>query len=177
MERGYDVVTVQDIVDRANLSRATFYLHYREKDELLFSGLTRMFDEQATLVAEAMPRAITGEGEAPSLVVFRHAAHHRALYRAMLRSQHAGIVADGVRRYIARQVLINVQAFIPPEKLPVPANILAQHYASSLVGILMWWLEDERGHGYPPDVIAQQFQKLNAVTHIDLADGRKGVIF
>jgi len=33
-ERGYDAVTIQDIVDRANVGRTTFYLHYRSKDEL-----------------------------------------------------------------------------------------------------------------------------------------------
>src|SRR5215207_4763884 len=34
-ERGYDTITIQDIVDRANIGRTTFYLHYSSKDELL----------------------------------------------------------------------------------------------------------------------------------------------
>src|SRR6185503_20627146 len=33
-ERGYDAITIRDIVDRANVGRTTFYLHYRSKDEL-----------------------------------------------------------------------------------------------------------------------------------------------
>jgi len=36
-ERGYDPITIQDIVDRANIGRTTFYLHYSSKDELLMS--------------------------------------------------------------------------------------------------------------------------------------------
>ena len=36
-ERGYDAITIQDIVDRANLGRTTFYLHYNSKDELFMS--------------------------------------------------------------------------------------------------------------------------------------------
>ena len=36
-ERGYDAITIQDIVDRANVGRTTFYLHYNSKDELFMS--------------------------------------------------------------------------------------------------------------------------------------------
>src|SRR5262245_65473884 len=38
-EKGYDRVTVQDVIGRADLSRATFYAHFRDKDALLGSGL------------------------------------------------------------------------------------------------------------------------------------------
>src|SRR3974377_1993543 len=36
-ERGYDAITIQDIVDRAKVGRTTFYLHYNNKDELFLS--------------------------------------------------------------------------------------------------------------------------------------------
>ena len=36
-ERQYDVITVQDVVDRANVGRTTFYLHYTNKDDLFMS--------------------------------------------------------------------------------------------------------------------------------------------
>jgi AcrR family transcriptional regulator len=36
-ERGYDLITIQDIADRANIGRTAFYLHYNSKDELFVS--------------------------------------------------------------------------------------------------------------------------------------------
>lgn len=45
LEKGYDDISIQDITDRANLGRATFYLHYREKDDLL-ADLIRQFMEE-----------------------------------------------------------------------------------------------------------------------------------
>src|SRR4051794_18980124 len=36
-DRAYDRITVQDIVDRANVGRTTFYLHYNSKDDLFVS--------------------------------------------------------------------------------------------------------------------------------------------
>ena len=42
MERGYDVLTIQDITDKANLGRTTFYLHYQSKDEVLLDHHAEM---------------------------------------------------------------------------------------------------------------------------------------
>lgn len=36
-ERGYDAITIQDIVHRANVERTTFYVHSSVKDELFIS--------------------------------------------------------------------------------------------------------------------------------------------
>ena len=38
MERGWSAVSVQEICERADIGRSTFYLHYADKDELLLSG-------------------------------------------------------------------------------------------------------------------------------------------
>src|SRR6202012_5392571 len=38
-EKGYPHITVQDILDRADVGRSTFYTHYRDKEDLLRSGI------------------------------------------------------------------------------------------------------------------------------------------
>ena len=38
LEKGYERVTVQDILDRANVGRSTFYTHYENKELLLRDG-------------------------------------------------------------------------------------------------------------------------------------------
>jgi len=44
-EKGYDDISIQDITDRANMGRATFYLHYGEKDDLLSDLLHNVVKE------------------------------------------------------------------------------------------------------------------------------------
>ena len=45
-EKGFDALTVQDIADRATLNRATFYLHYQDKHELLINSLRDAIDNK-----------------------------------------------------------------------------------------------------------------------------------
>jgi hypothetical protein len=58
-EKGYDRIKVQDILDRADVGRSTFYAHYRDKDDLLQSGFE---DVRAALAAEMQPEASASRG-------------------------------------------------------------------------------------------------------------------
>lgn len=56
-ERGYDAITIQDIVDRANVARTIFYVHYSSKDDL-FLGCLSFDDVQFLLILRKRCTAI-----------------------------------------------------------------------------------------------------------------------
>ncbi len=132
LEVGYDSVRVQDITDRANLGRATFYLHYRDKEELLVKSLQAMCDD---LAERAQNRE---KGTSISLIAFQHAAENRDLYQAILGANGASAVIRQMRDYVTKSgqsILPGIRGTLPPE---VATNFLG----GALLGLISWWLED-----------------------------------
>src|SRR5664279_2433284 len=90
VERGYESITIQDITDRANVSRTTFYLHFKDKDELLFASMEKIYDGLVSGHKGLMPIDVT-EADFESVTCnandFEHVAEFADFYRAMLSKQ------------------------------------------------------------------------------------------
>ena len=50
-EKAWETITVQDILDRAHVSRSTFYTHYSDKDDLFMSDAEEFFEHLATALS------------------------------------------------------------------------------------------------------------------------------
>jgi AcrR family transcriptional regulator len=149
-EKGYNALTIQDITDRATLNRATFYLHYRDKDDLLNTGFDEIWDE---LTAEN-PLPIAPDGtlsiEGTRITVqtdFEHLAKNFEFYRVMLSepgvAQFIHRMKDHVYEATARR-LEAVLGELPTG--PVPIQIVLEFIASAYVGMIQWWLEEDMPH-------------------------------
>lgn len=160
LERGYDSITVQDITDHANLGRATFYLHFKDKEELLFSSLKETVDELAQKLTQENRTGMVNGTNPPSLIAFRHAAENRQLFRVLLTAQAGGTIISRLRTLIADLVEAQVSLMVSADVLPIPLTIIGQHAAGSLIALLTWWLETDSG--YTPEQMAQMMNRLNA---------------
>lgn len=93
-ERGFDLITVQDITERAGLNRATFYLHYADKHDLLSQTVRETLDEMSALRPPLNPER-PGDFDAERLrlffvSLFEHVMTNAEFYRVMF---SAGSVA------------------------------------------------------------------------------------
>jgi len=161
-ERGFDALTVQDITDRAELNRATFYLHYQDKQELLVKSLRDAIDELMADIGastDEQGQLVVDESPRPIKATFEHVAQHARFYRVMMSAEGVPSFIAGVRDYMAEITLSWLKALQPnPRQSRVPLEIVASSLSWSLLGVLIWWLEHDRPH--PPDYMAEQFRML-----------------
>lgn len=159
LEKGYDQVTVQDIADRANLGRATFYLHFVDKEALLMSSLREMFDDLKARFA--LPTAQAPPLDLPLRAVpFQHADEHRDIYRVILLSeQGTAAVLNGIRDYLAVSIQERIDAARGTAGTPrVPVEVVAHYLAGALLSMIGWWLRQETP--YSAEAMADLFQQL-----------------
>jgi AcrR family transcriptional regulator len=82
-EKPFDTITVQEVLDRAHVSRSTFYSHYSDKDDLLMSDADDFF--------EAISTALSVHGDKSDRVFpvkefFVHLADVQPFYKALVKS-------------------------------------------------------------------------------------------
>jgi AcrR family transcriptional regulator len=141
LEKRYDRITVQDIIDRANVGRSTFYAHFLDKEDLLVSQFERVLD----LFSQHLAR---DEGHnTPSMSVvglFRHVQEFQPAYEAMVWGRGIELLYQQGQAFLSKRIEADLVALLPVGKQPtVPVAILATHIASTLVTLIRWWLDNK----------------------------------
>jgi AcrR family transcriptional regulator len=173
LERGYDDLTIQDITDKADLRRATFYLHYKDKEELLLKVLSESFDELVRQLEPIHQRdVLAGKTNVEAfLVTFKHAEQNAKLYRVILNGQSGVAVANRIRDYLSALILRALKA-VRPEQLAVPAEVLAQYIAGAELAMIIWWLNHDMP--YPAEHMAEMMQMLTLRGAVGVVAGLLG---
>ena len=106
LEHGFEAVRVIEIIERAEVNRATFYHHYRSKRDLLRSWTQEvgtLLDTGAVSLED--PRVNAGSDEyLPAVVVniFEHIATHASYYRLMLGRHGLGSIASDIESQVVQ---------------------------------------------------------------------------
>jgi len=134
LERGYEAITVQHVIDRADVGRSTFYTHFRDKDDLLASGfqdLRQMLDGQRSAPARVRPLAFARG-------VIDHAYEEQRLFRAIV-GRHSGRPVEKLFRGMVVDLVRADLAAVAPGAPNLEATV--QFVAGGFMALLVWWLE------------------------------------
>jgi AcrR family transcriptional regulator len=161
LEKRYDKITVQNIIDRANVSRSTFYAHFLDKEDLLRKGFS-MYSEQLNAHIETEGQEEEGEQLFHSLPFFRHFRHaylQQHLHQAMLDGGGAEVLVEAVRHHLQEDIQNRLgQVFPDGRSGAIPLPLITNFLAGALLSVSRWWLESERP--YSPEEINAMFQQL-----------------
>ena len=173
-ERGYDAITIQDIVDRANIGRTTFYLHYNSKNELFMScheaivsqfhlGLFHPLSREELLSTE-IPQEMTS--------AYRHLEEGRALLYPIFEGKDSQPILRQIRDRSAREIEANLRTIFAEADSVIPLDMLANYLAGAQIALMQWWLEKRRPH--KPQNLAQTFHRLQRAAIRDAFELRDG---
>lgn len=154
--RSYDEITVQEIIDEANVGRSTFYAHCSGKDELLRLSLRMLHAELADAQqAEGLRRA--GAGLLFSLSVLEHIREHRDLYPALAHGHGRELLMKELRRAVSDLVRAEISG--AAEAMGIPLAVSVAYVAGAFMAVLEWWI-DHKTRLAPAEVDAM-FQALS----------------
>lgn len=156
IQKGFAVVTVNDIVELAMVNRATFYRHYQDKYDLVESYLDELYTE-----LNAPPGAAAGPGEPnPRLVkLFEHIRDNAPFYRAMLGPHGYSGFGERIRRLTEATLHARWQASPLAEgRRQMPSSMVLSYLSHASYGALVWWLEGEMS--YSPEQMARWLHRL-----------------
>ena len=155
MEKHYDSITVQDIIDRANVGRSTFYSHFRDKEDLLVGDWKRFFQ---VIADHTNITAAENENVAPIEPVFVHLKDMHALYRALVRSGKTDRLFSVGIDYLAQKREEKIRQTADISSIGVRPEFFAHLLSLQIFGTLKWWLDRDMPH--TPAEMSQMFETL-----------------
>lgn len=171
--KDYDSISVEEITQQANLGRATFYLHYKDKEDLLVDEFNERVNERAHIISEIPfsswlpnlenPSTASESNPAPPLLMaFQHVRNHSDLYRILLKNKKSDRIFERIRKIITGAITDFMQTKVENDPIPilfeVPIDLLAAYFSGALLSSVDWWFERDLSHS--PEEMARMFQRL-----------------
>ena len=139
LDKGFQNVTVDHILERAGITRTTFYAHFRDREQLLTSVAEQVIDDVLErFVGDPAER----DGERV-LLLFQEAQRQPDRLRVVLRGEGDGVAL----RYFADRVsaiVLETDAIDARRRSVRPVidpALVARAFAGQMLSVLAWWLE------------------------------------
>lgn len=158
-EKDFDFISVEEITDRANLGRATFYLHYKDKEDLLLDEFREIASTRAHLFSdipisiwrfnqETLNNSNADMPIRPFLLIFEHLSQNADLYRILIKGKNSQRIILQLREIIVQTIseIINKEVVTESSKtrseLPeIPIELLGAYFSGAMMSSISWWLD------------------------------------
>jgi len=159
-ERDYDAITIQDIIDRANVGRTTFYKHFNSKDELFMSCHEAILSQFHLNPLHPLSRDELLSPETPMEMTsaYQHLEQRRAQLYPVFQGKDSPLILRQIRDRSAREIEANLRDAFDESRSVIPLELLANYLAGAQIALMQWWLEKRRLHS--AEKLTQTFHLL-----------------
>ena len=163
-EKEFQKITVQEITKRASLNRATFYLHYYDKNELLEQYLdSALKDLRESVKIPDYEFTYNCEQPHPTFVrLLEKMMENSRFYKIMLAEEKIPYFTEKVA-VVIEELVEQGQSFLQQDRIEqrIPVPIVKAYIASAYLGVIIWWLKNDMP--YTPVYMSTQLTIMSTV--------------
>lgn len=144
-EKEFSAITVSDIVNRANINRGTFYLHYQDKYDLLEQIQKDVLIDLSNISRQAKKRKVSGENNTDPLhrlilLLLEYIRDHADVMTAILGLPGDESFAVRMRDLMEESFKQHIYPGLDIEKSQVPWNYMIAYLFNAHIGVIRCWL-------------------------------------
>ena len=144
LEHGYDDISIQDITDGADLGRGTFYIHFKDKEEVVWTAIRERILEIERDAHSRYMQNVPPQVEYYGLLnIFSHAEKNRNLFRVMFSAKGSTVLTARLQDLMVDIFKYDIQHSPLPRDpaMSIPVEIIAQMMTGLISRLIFWWLE------------------------------------
>ena len=156
--KSYSSITVQEIIDEADIGRSTFYAHFETKDELLRALCTEIFEH---VFSEELEKEQThdfshscGIVEAEITHILYHLRDNRRYIKGILSSESGELFMRYFKEYLKRLF----EGAVAGQNTEIPLDYMLNHMVCDFAETVRWWMKHP---DYTPEEITRFFLSTN----------------
>jgi len=156
IQKGYEAVTIQDIIDKANVGRSTFYAHFENKEQLLLSGHVTFKKLLTESVASGKTKSRSVDIN--FLYLYQHMKEQHHLAKALIGKPGGEIVTEHLHAIFAHRIEEYFGKDVPQKTERVMFLFSVHAAASAMVSLIVRWVEHDMP--FTPEAMAEKSETL-----------------
>lgn len=161
-KKSYSKITVQEIIDTADIGRTTFYAHFETKDYLLKELCTELFDHIIQSTADCThTHGLYSDSDAPESVfchLLQHLQENDNKILDLLSCESSELFLRYFKDSLKQLLISQTPNLGNQEHNPIPKDFLTNHISSSFVDMVQWWIKG--GRKETPEQLTAYFEAV-----------------
>ena len=157
-KKHYNQITVAEIIDKANVGRATFYAHFETKDYLLKSLLEELFSHVFSNKSDDKNIFNCENSDSVILHLFKHFQKNDNSVLTLLSCPNNELFLSYFKLTLKRFLNEESNLFIEKKNNDVPIDFWINHIAVTFVETLKWWVDNDKKE--PPEILVKYFMSV-----------------
>ncbi|WP_099468991.1 TetR/AcrR family transcriptional regulator [Konateibacter massiliensis] len=160
----YSKITIQEIIEKANVGRSTFYAHFETKDDLLKEMCTELFEHifsKSLDMETTHDFSLTAKDSSSMLThILYHLRDNKRNIIGLLNSESNELFLFYFKQYLNELITSSMLDGVEEEKAAIPYDFLVEHISGSFVVLVQWWIKNKMRQS--PEEISGYFEAVIA---------------